>query len=62
MEIKAGANINGIHVLKVDDDYAYYSRNVTRTVKRWIGGEERLDRKTESRQGMIRLDVLANLR
>ena len=62
MEIKAGANIGGLHIMKVKDNYAYYTRNVTRTVRRWVYGEEQLDMKTESRPGKIRLDVLEALR
>ncbi len=62
MEIKAGANIGGLQITKVEGNYAYYTRNVTRTFTRWVDGEERIDQKTQSRPGMIRLDALEALR
>ncbi len=62
MEIKAGANIGGLHVHKVEDNYAYYTRNVTRTTRRWTDGEEKLEERTQSHPGMIRLDVLEAMR
>lgn len=69
IDISAGANIRimpgvseqNLQILKVDGDYAYYRRNYTKTHYKWIDGEERPERRTHTKDGMIRVDVLEKM-